>query len=227
MATANYKFLSASERQCVIYLIRHGESVGNLNRVCLGHTDLGLTDRGLAQAKLTADTLMGLKIDGVYSSDLLRAMDTARPHAEIRGLPVNGRADLRELYFGQWENKAVDYLRLTYGDMFDIGWRKMFGTFVAPDGEAVVDMAKRAKAALSEIGRRHLGGSVIVASHAALIRALWADISGKAPEEYADFVTFPTNASFTVIVYESDKLIPVSYSNDLHMGELKTGIQTK
>ena len=33
-----------------IYIIRHGESIGNLHRICLGHTDLDLTDLGLMQA---------------------------------------------------------------------------------------------------------------------------------------------------------------------------------
>ena len=42
-----------NEGCCVtkIYLIRHGESVGNLHRICLGHTDLDLTDLGFEQAK--------------------------------------------------------------------------------------------------------------------------------------------------------------------------------
>lgn len=222
-----YSFPPKEPGKTVIYLIRHGESEGNLKRICLGHTDLGLTEKGREQAVKTAGALSGVSIDAVYSSDLIRARQTAEPHAVMRGLSVTGIEALRELYFGDWENQYVDYLTETYGEMFTVGWRKNFGTFTVPKGESVVHCAARAEKALSDIAEAHPGGAVIVVSHAALIRALWGRLSGKSPEEYADFVPFPSNASFSVIVYDGRRLIPVSYSNDKHMGELATGLPMK
>ena len=98
-----------SKDDCVtkIYLIRHGESVGNLHRICLGHTDLDLTDLGHEQAKKTAEALADVDFDAVYSSDLIRAVHTAEPHALKRAKSVEKSELFRELYFGDWENASV------------------------------------------------------------------------------------------------------------------------
>ena len=222
-----YDFPKNSAGKTLIYLLRHGESEGNLKRICLGHTNLGLTERGREQAERTAEALSELEIDAVYSSDLVRAMDTAEPNARRRGLTVVGVPELRELYFGDWENKAVDYLNETYGDMYSVGWRQNFGTFVAPRGESIPECAERAELALKKIAAAHTGGAIVVTSHAATIRALWGRISGKSPEEYASFVPFPSNASFTLICFDGERLVPLSYSNDKHMGDIGTGLPMK
>ena len=72
----------------LIYLVRHGESLGNAKRIYLGHTNLDLSDLGYIQANVTAQYLKGVKIDAIYSSDLLRAHNTALPHAQLRNLKV-------------------------------------------------------------------------------------------------------------------------------------------
>ena len=76
-----YSFLPKEVGKTVIYLIRHGESEGNLKRICLGNTDLGLTEKGREQAEKTAKALSPVDIDAIYSSDLIRAVQTAEPHA--------------------------------------------------------------------------------------------------------------------------------------------------
>ena len=136
------------------YIIRHGESVGNLNKICLGHTDLGLTDKGREQAVITANALCDVKFSRIYSSDLVRAVETALPNAILRGGDescINKRRDLRELYFGDWENSAVEDLKNNYGDMFPVGWRQHFGTFTPPNGESVPALADRMCAAFAAI----------------------------------------------------------------------------
>ncbi len=207
-----------------IYLIRHGESVGNLNRVVLGHTDLSLTEKGRAQASLTAQALAHVHFDAIYSSDLCRAMDTAAPNALMRGMDVTPLGELRELYFGDWENAAVADLLERCPDMYRVAWRGNFGTFVAPRGESVVELGDRAVSAVEKIARAHDGDCILVATHAAFIRALWAKILGFEPMEWAQRVDFPTNASYSVLEFDGERLVPVSYSNDSHLGDLVTKI---
>ena len=208
-----------------IYLIRHGESVGNLHRICLGHTDLDLTDLGLKQAEKTAEALSDVDFAAIYSSDLIRAVHTAEPNAIKRGLKVNKSDSFRELYFGDWENASVLYLKEQHHVDFMIGWRQNFGTFTAPNGESVVNMAERMAESLINIASLHAGENILVASHAAAIRALWGKISGLEPHEWADAYPFPTNASYSILECENGALKPVSYSNDEHLGELVTFIQ--
>ena len=213
------------ENETLIYIVRHGESVGNLHRICLGHTDLDLTELGMEQAKKTAEALKYVDFRAIYSSDLQRAVHTAEPHAAKRSLAVNTSPDFRELYFGNWENASVLMLKEKFHEQFTIGWRQNFGTFTAPEGESVVDMADRMVRGLVKIASEHLGGVILVTSHAAAIRALWGKISGYAPSEWADAFPFPTNASYSVLKFDGECLTPVSYSNDEHLGELVTFIQ--
>jgi probable phosphoglycerate mutase len=209
-----------------IYVVRHGESIGNLHHRCLGHTDLDITELGYKQAERTAECLETVDFAAVYSSDLIRAIHTAEPHAIKRRLEVIGMPDFRELYFGDWENASVSMLLEDFNEMFMIGWRKNFGTFTPPKGESVIAMAERMEQGLKKIASMHVGENILVASHAAAIRALWGKISGYVPSEWAEAYLFPTNASYSVIEYDGTSLKPVSYSNDSHLGELITYIKT-
>lgn len=80
------------EFNTILLLVRHGESLGNARREFLGHTNKDLSELGYKQAEKTAEYLSKVKIDAVYSSDLIRAHNTALPHAKLRNLPVNDSA---------------------------------------------------------------------------------------------------------------------------------------
>ena len=91
-----------------LYLVRHGESIGNLQHRFLGHTNLDLSPRGYLQANATFEYMKGFQIDAVYSSSLMRAVNTVLPHAKHRGLEVIPMDALREVYIGIWEGLSTD-----------------------------------------------------------------------------------------------------------------------
>ena len=208
----------------VIYLVRHGESIGNMHRVILGHTDVGLSDLGKEQAVVTARELAGVKFDAIYSSDLSRAMNTALPHAELRGMNVIPDEGLREIYLGEWENLYVDDVIRDYGELFTVSWRFHFGEFQPPAGEAVPDLAKRIYDTVKRIAAQHLGETLLIASHAGAIRAFWGLISKIPAAELAAALPFPSNASYSVVEYDSEtgELVPISFSNDAHLADMLT-----
>ena len=206
----------------LLYFVRHGQSLGNEARIFLGHTDMGLTEMGHKQAKMTADALKDLKIDAIYSSDLSRAYDTAVPHAELRGLEVIADKRLRELYCGEWEGLTVEQIIELYGTLYTDSWVNDFGTFTLPQGESVQHGADRMLEASLEAARANVGKTILLASHAAVIRALWARISGIAPENLARELPYPANASYSVAEFDGERLVPVSFSNDEHLGSLST-----
>ena len=201
-----------------IYLVRHGQSLGNEKRIYLGHTDWDLTALGYDQAREAAKVLADVKLDAIYSSDLIRAMNTAKPHAELRGLQVVPCEGLREINVGEWEGVPVSELLLD--ERFTVGWYKTFGNFTLPGGECVFEAAKRVHKALLEIAERHSGGTVLATLHAAAIRAFWCYISGYQREDWAEKVDFPTNASISLVRYENGKFTPVFYSDDSHLAKV-------
>ena len=89
-------------------VIRHGESLGNLEERFYGHTNGGLTERGREQAHLAAEYLRDIKIDAAYASDLIRAYETGAIIALPHGLTPIPDPKLREIFAGKWEDRPFD-----------------------------------------------------------------------------------------------------------------------
>ena len=204
-----------------VIIVRHGQSLGNLNKQFLGHTDLDLSDLGYKQADATANYLKKEKIDIIYSSDLIRAYNTALPHAKIRNLDVIPDKMLREAYVGAWEGLFVDEILEKWGvSVFKNQWKDNFGCFTFPDGESTYDAGRRFLNEIKRICLENTGKTILIASHAAIIRSFWAIISGVNQVEVVSKIPFPTNASYSICYYVNDKIIPIEYSNDEHLNEV-------
>lgn len=93
-----------------LHLVRHGETPWNAEGRIQGQTpDVPLTARGRAQAEAVAEALGDRPIGAVIASDLVRAIDTAKPLAERLTLPIEIAPPLREKDFGTIEGlRAID-----------------------------------------------------------------------------------------------------------------------
>lgn len=208
------------EYKTKILIVRHGESVGNAERRFLGHTDKDLSERGYLQAARTAEFLKNENIDAIYSSSLIRAYNTAKPHAELRGLDVITSDNLREIYAGSWENLLVTEIIAGWESEFIGGWRENFGTYTLPDGESVIHAGERMYAEVKRIAEKNIGRTVLIGTHAAVIRAFFGKILKIPAEELAARCNFPTNASVSVVYYDGKDLIPGEYSHDAHLADI-------
>ena len=204
-------------KETKIFIVRHGQSLGNANFIYLGHTDLDLSELGKQQAKLTAERLKNEKIDAIYSSDLLRAHNTALPHAELRGLEVVDSQSFREIFIGDWEGMTVPEIKEKYYKEFTVDWIKNYGLFRAPNGESVQEAADRFYAEAERIARENEGKTILIASHAGIIRGFWGRISNIAPEDLAQAFPFPSNASFSVVTYGDYGFKPIEFSVNDHI----------
>ena len=204
-----------------IIIIRHGQSLGNQNKRFLGHTDLDLSELGYKQAITAANYLKNEKIDAIYSSDLIRAMNTALPNAELHNLSIISDKNLREAYVGAWEGLFVDEIIEKWGtEVFKDQWKDNFGCFTFPNGESTLDAGKRFYNEILSICSQNIGKTILISSHAAIIRAFWAIISNVSPESVSKSIPFPTNASCSICHYENGKIIPIQYSIDEHLNEV-------
>ena len=200
-----------------IIIVRHGESKTNELGLLVGHGDFSLTELGLEQAEQTAKSLENEQIDAVYSSDLMRAMQTATPHATLRGLQVVPDKELREVYCGSWESRPFADLREKESELYVQGFCENFLTFTFPDGESVPKGGERFLREIERIAKKHEGQTVLIASHGGVIRAFWAMICGESLENASLKVPFPTNASYSVAHFDGEKIVPIAYSCDAHI----------
>src|SRR5215472_17708232 len=86
-----------------LLLVRHGESTWNAGRRIQGQLDPPLSDRGLTQAQEVAERFAGHRLEGLYSSDLVRAMRTAKLIGAAVGVEPMAEPGLREIALGEWE----------------------------------------------------------------------------------------------------------------------------
>ena len=205
-----------------LYFVRHGQSEGNLYRIFLGHSNMDLTELGVEQANCTAEALRDVHFDAIYSSDLTRAYDTAVPHAKIRGMDIIKDKRLRELYCGDWEGLTVEQIIERYGEKYTVEWVKNFGVAHIPGGESVKEGANRLYDFAIDVAKSNPGKTILCASHAAVIRALYSRILDIAPEDVAEKLPYPSNASYSIVEYEDGILRPVAFSCDEHMGALSS-----
>lgn len=147
-----------SSQPTTIFLTRHGQTDGNLNQIVQGSTDVPLNNTGIEQAKAAKIELGCVIFDAAYSSDLIRAKQTAALVLEGRGINVIVDPRLRERGFGILEGRSMEY----YATLS----REEINTHT--ESPAVV--VARAMAALEEIAAAHRGQTVFVASHGGVIK---------------------------------------------------------
>lgn len=158
-----------------ILLARHGETDWNREGRFQGHANPPLNAMGREQAAGLADALAARELAAIYSSPLLRALETARIVAATRGLEPVLLDGLREVDVGSWSGLTraeieqrfpEEYARwLDYAQ----GWE---------DGETYDEMGRRAVDALLGIAAAHRGEHVLAVTHGGPIRAAFAFAAG-------------------------------------------------
>jgi broad specificity phosphatase PhoE len=158
-----------------ILLARHGETDWNSERRWQGHADRPLNAVGREQARELAETLTDRAIDVVYSSDLLRAHETALIVGDRLGLPVGVDAGLREVDVGDWSGRVHSEIEGLDPDGYR-RWRE--GGKGWAGGESYEEMGERVVAAVLRLATRHPGETVLIVTHGGSIRACRATAAG-------------------------------------------------
>jgi broad specificity phosphatase PhoE len=83
-----------------IYLIRHGETTGDIEDRYGGSYDDHLTNKGQEQLRLTANNLVGKEIEKIFSSPLIRAQESSEIISQRIGAPIEYLGGLQERHYG-------------------------------------------------------------------------------------------------------------------------------
>ena len=158
-----------------LLLVRHGEIDWNSERCWQGYTDRSLNERGREQARVLGAELSGRPIDAIYSSDLLRARETAEIVAAEIGLEVRVDPGLREVDVGSWSGLAHGEIEASDPDGFR-RWQE--GGKGWENSESYEEIGKRVVAAVLGIAAAHPDQTLIVVSHGGSIRACRAAAAG-------------------------------------------------
>lgn len=151
-----------------LYLIRHGQSAGNAEGRFGGHGPTPLSDLGMKQARSTAKLLAAEGVSVIYTSDLLRAVKTAEPLADLTGSPIIATPAFRERNVGVLEGLTFDESRERHPkDYFALVNRDVH--HVITHGESYRHLLRRTTGELWNIIRKHQGERIAIFSHTGAI----------------------------------------------------------
>ncbi|MBQ9396693.1 MAG: thymidine kinase [Proteobacteria bacterium] len=144
-----------------LWLVRHGETIENASGILSGQIEAKLSPRGIEQAIALKDKLAGVSFDGVYSSSLQRAMDTAHYAGYDNPVAVD---ELREFCFGDYDGWKIqdvpqDWAKALYAFKDD---------FVTPNGENIAMVNARASGFVDTLKP----GRYLIFAHGGVIRTI-------------------------------------------------------
>ncbi len=159
-----------------IFIVRHTETVGNIEKRLTGRQDYEITDRGNQLINQLTNKLKNIKFDKMYASTAGRAIKTIEPLAEINKLNVEQVEDLCEMYFGiydgwKWEevNKIHPEIKQNQNKTNEISG--------IPKQETTEQVAERMYNCILKLVRKNIGRTILISSHGVAIEAFLRKIA--------------------------------------------------
>jgi len=201
-----------------IYLVRHGQTAWNKEEIFRGRTDVPLDETGLKQAELAGEFFREMKIEGVYSSPLSRAFQTAEKIAKFHPPKVQPLEGLIDMSFGSWEGRPLQEVREMDGERYR-QWREEPHLVRLPSGEGLDEVRIRGMAVLEEVIKRHPEGNIVLVSHRVVNKVLLCGILGIDNSHFWQ-ITQDTTA-ISLIQYKQGRYILSLMNETCHLKALK------
>ncbi len=202
-----------------LVVVRHGETVWNLEGRHQGHLDSDLSALGIRQAKAIADRLGKISFSALYSSDLKRAFHTAQYIAQKTGHSILVDRRLRERDYGIFRGMTLEEIQKKFPEQY-IHFRSGDPDYVIPEGESGRHKFDRVLECVQEIIKAHEGRRVVIVTHGGVLDALFRHTVGlglSIPRHYKLF-----NVSLnTFFVYDGVWMLG-TWGDISHLTEMET-----
>lgn len=198
-----------------IILVRHGETVWNLEGRMQGHRDSPLTTVGRSQARSVARRIARFPVRALYSSDLGRARETVRPIAEATGLEPQFDVRLRERGLGIFEGLTEAEIVASHPAEWAL-FRRRDPDWVVPKGESARQRTERSTACLEELVGRHPGETIVAVTHGGVLDGLFRFVVGLPLSVPRRFVI--PNGALNVLRFEEERWMLEMWGSRDHEG---------
>lgn len=155
----------------LIFLIRHGETAWNNEGIFRGQSDIPLNERGLQQAKATANYLQAVDFKAVYCSPLSRARQTAEAICSGRVIKPLSISAFTDISFGPWEGKSLSELEALYPEAIKT-WRESPEQHKLQGAETLNEAMSRSYHKMEILARENRGKNIAIISHRVILKLL-------------------------------------------------------
>jgi probable phosphoglycerate mutase len=202
-----------------VILVRHGETDWNAEGRIQGHLPVPLNARGLAQAEAVASRLEAIRFAALYSSDLLRARQTAEAVARRGGHALRTEPRLREWDLGILSGLMRTVAEDLHPEAFGI-FRNRIVDEPVPGGESIRARFERAVEAVGDIAAAHPGRTVVAVSHGGPLGDCYRRAVGAPLESKLKIDLF--NAGINVLQVDGEDWHVESWGAVEHLEEIGT-----
>jgi len=158
-------------KETEIILIRHGETEWNSQQRMQGHSNSDLSSVGQAQIQALGQWMKNVPFDLIYSSDSLRAKQTAEAITQFSGHELKIDLRLREKNLGVFEGLTSEEARERHPEVFRL-FKTAGSKYVIDEGESTQQLQDRALEIVDEIRIKHPEERVLLVTHGGFIRVV-------------------------------------------------------
>ncbi|MCL5060232.1 MAG: histidine phosphatase family protein [Candidatus Thermoplasmatota archaeon] len=202
-----------------VCIIRHGETDWNVERRIQGHTDIPLNATGRAQALAMAFNAAHHRFHAIYSSDLLRALETAQALAQREDHQVKLLPQLRERHYGIFQGitaaQGAERCPEAYAHYVARDLDYDFGT-----GESLRGFAGRVAEGIAWLVRHHGGQTIAAVSHSGVLDVVYRRATGRPLRTPRDFVI--PNCALNWFHFDGQGWHPEAWADRHHLHEVLT-----
>lgn len=186
-----------------LYLVRHGETIWNLEKRFQGQIDSPLTENGREQAQILGKFLQGMSFDVLITSDLGRAAETAQILNSFLNIPVFIEEPiLRERNFGIFHGLNKEEAEKKYPQEAALIWSTNADAAV-PGGESKNQLMQRVQRFLDELPIRYVGKRILAVTHGGVVNTI-IRIVLRIPVEAPRRFKLP-NTGLNIFVYQENE----------------------
>lgn len=205
-----------TRQKTTVYLIRHGETMGNVTGAFIGSTDIDLSDTGRMQVAYLGQAFQRLSLDRVYSSPYKRARLTAESVIGGRDIPLIIEPLIREIDCGDWEGKFADELERLYPGQPKL-WDSAPHLLHMTNGETFDDVRERVTRGFLKIVNGENGNTIAITAHMLANHLIMCSLLG-IPNSDAWSIPKANNTSVTTIyIYDNGRFEIADYGSIKHL----------
>jgi len=197
-----------------VLAVRHGETDWNVENRIQGQLDVPLNEHGRWQAQRLAAAMTGEPIDAIYTSDLMRTVQTAAPTARACGIGCASDRGLRERAFGVFEGQTFTEIEQRW-PLQSARWRRREPDFGAEGGETLSDFYARSVATVTRLASIHPGQTLMIVTHGGVLDCLYRAASRVALDAPRSWQI--GNASINRLLYTPQGFTLIGWSDDHHL----------
>jgi broad specificity phosphatase PhoE len=197
-----------------IYLIRHGQTDWNKDKIFRGRADVPLNAHGRKEAAALARHLKHVVPVACYSSPLSRAIETAEAAVKSRSIDVEVDEGIIDIDYGDWQGIRDEEVRERFPEIYR-RWQERPYRVRFPGGESLAMVKKRALASLERIRNENPDGIVFVVAHRVVTKVLMCAALGLGNSAF--WKIRQDNCAYNIIEFSGNEAVVVLMNETCHM----------